>query len=273
MKKTPTVDYSARHDSFERWFQTPLGRSLLASQRAVLDHELGAMAGARQLQVGVSHRLPLATSTDFAQKIITTPAWHPNMPDGAAVCDADELPFPGDSMDLVVLHHTADFSPYPHQVLREAARVLRGEGVIALIGFNPFSLWGIRHLLSRQRQGPWGGRFLMRSRMEDWLTLLGCEMESSSTHFCSLPLQRRHRRSGPGRAKRKCSASLLPVGAYYCILARKRVPARIGKRRPWRRANVLPIPGTIGAPTGYAGPSGRALEQKRKGRESRWQAK
>ena len=144
MKKTPTVDYSARHDSFERWFQTPLGRSLLASQRAVLDHELGAMAGARQLQVGVSHRLPLATSTDFAQKIITTPAWHPNMPDGAAVCDADELPFPGDSMDLVVLHHTADFSPYPHQVLREAARVLRGEGVIALIGFNPFSLWGVR---------------------------------------------------------------------------------------------------------------------------------
>jgi len=94
VKGLQPVDYSARHESFERWIQTPLGRALLASQRRVLDHHLDGLTGARQLQVGLSHRLPLASGTDFSQKIITTPAWYPHMPDGVAVCDADELPLP-----------------------------------------------------------------------------------------------------------------------------------------------------------------------------------
>ena len=118
MKLEDAIDYQARHDSFEHWFQTPLGRALLADQRQYLDHKLASHTGARQLQVGVSHRLPLATGTDFLQRIIAVPQWHPDIPDGVAVCDADELPFSGDSMDLVILPHTADFSRYPHQVLR-----------------------------------------------------------------------------------------------------------------------------------------------------------
>ncbi|MEC8898630.1 MAG: SAM-dependent methyltransferase, partial [Pseudomonadota bacterium] len=56
MTTSGVIDYSARHESFERWVQTPLGRSLLASQRAVLDKELQGLTGARQLQVGLSHR-------------------------------------------------------------------------------------------------------------------------------------------------------------------------------------------------------------------------
>lgn len=257
---TGAVDYSQRHESFERWFQTPLGRSLLASQRRVLDHAFEDLAGARQLQVGLSHRLPLASGADFVQKIITTPGWHPQMPDGVAVCDADELPFPGDSMDLVILHHTADFSPDPHEVLRESARVLRGEGRIALIGFNPLSLWGVRRFLSRHHQGPWGGRFLMRSRMEDWLRLLGFELESSCTHFCTLPVQRKEGYSTRNHRTLNENGHFLPVGAYYCILARKRVYAPIRRRAPWRKSKVISMPGTVGASRGCSSQSAGATE-------------
>ena len=215
MSESDAVDYSARHESFERWFQTPLGRALLADQRRFVDAELQRLTGARQLQVSISHRLPLATGTDFSQKIMTTPRWYPHIPEGVAICDADELAFPGDSMDLVVLHHAADFSPYPHQVIREAARVLRGEGTMALFGFNPLSLWGARKLITRSSEGPWGGRFLLRGRMEDWL-------------------------------------NLLPVGAYYCILAKKRVHARLPRRPVWRQSKVIALPGTgtVGASRG-----------------------
>ena len=263
MTTSGVIDYSARHESFERWVQTPLGRSLLASQRAVLDKELQGLTGARQLQVGLSHRLPLASGTDFAQKIITCPAWHAHMPEGVAVCDADELPFPGDSMDLVILHHTADFSPDPHQVLRESARVLRGEGRIALVGFNPLSLWGARRLVSRHRFGPWGGRFLMRSRMEDWLRLLGFELENSGTYFCTLPLQRKHGASG--RRQRLAASSrphLLPAGAYYCILARKREYARIRTRASWRKSKVISLPGTVGVSSGCASHSSGRVDRR-----------
>src|SRR6056297_1476393 len=189
MARVDRIDFTARHSSFEDWFQTPLGQALLADQRTQVDRLTRPLTGARQLHVALSHRLPLATGTDFSQRILTTPDWQDRMPDGVAVCDADELPFPGDSMDLVILHHTVDFSPYPHQALREASRVLRGEGSILLIGFNPMGLWGLRRLVSRYPAGPWGGRFLLKSRMEDWLRLLNFSVESVESGFFKTPLQ------------------------------------------------------------------------------------
>jgi len=250
MVNSGPVNYHERHNSFERWFQTPLGRSLLANQRRVVDQRLLGLVGARQLQIGITHRLPLASGADFSQKIITSPGWQRHMPDGVAVCDADELPFPGDSMDLVILHHTADFSPDPHQVVRESSRVLRGEGRMIVLGFNPLSLWGLRRLLSRQRQGPWGGRFLMRSRMEDWLRLLGFTIENTCTHFCTLPIQRKEGYSSRNHRMSGHQGHFLPVGAYYCILARKNVYAPIKTRTAWRNRKTIRLPGAVGASRG-----------------------
>jgi len=259
------IDFTARHESFERWFQSSAGRAMLASQRQVLDQAIAPLTGARQLQVGLSHRLPLASGSDFAQKIITSPVWHAHMPDGVAICHADELPFPGDSMDLVILHHTADFSPDPHQVLRESARVLRGEGKIALIGFNPLSLWGVRRAISRHHEGPWGGRFLFRSRMEDWLRLLGFEIDDSATRFCTLPVKN----AGRHQSKVKRHLDWLPIGAYYCILARKHEYARIKPQMNWRKAKVMPMPGAMGAQGGCASQGG-SMSKDQKNQETQW---
>ncbi|MFN2361340.1 MAG: class I SAM-dependent methyltransferase [Marinobacter sp.] len=255
MTSAGEIDYSARHESFESWFQTPLGRALLADQRACVEHHVASLTGARQLQVGLSHRLPLASTTDFAQRILTTPVWDSLIPDGVAVCDADELPFPGDSMDLVIFHHTADFSPHPHQALREASRVLRGEGMIVLIGFNPFSLWGLRKLVSRKRGGPWGGRFMMKRRMEDWLRLLDFSVESAQSAFFQVPFQGSSAKEGNGLVERLCGNRFLPVGAYYCILAKKRVYSRIPRKPAWQSKKVIAMPGggTVGASRTYPG--------------------
>jgi SAM-dependent methyltransferase len=154
-------------------------------------------------------------------------------------------------MDLVLLHHAQDFSPHPHQVLREAARVLRGGGNLVLIGFNPLSLWGMRKLISRSRTGPWGGRFLLPGRMEDWLTLLDFAVEDRHCRFYRPPLRRfagirGKARKGPGKAIR-----LLPLGAYYCILATKQVGAPVRKRPAWRQQPVR-LPGAVGACNRYS---------------------
>lgn len=247
------IDYCARHDAFESWFQTPLGSSLLADQQACIERHVKELSGARQLQVGLSHRLPLARGSDFIQRILTTPTWNAKIPDGVAVCDADELPFPGDSMDLVILHHTVDFAAHPHQALREASRVLRGEGTMVLIGFNPFSLWGLRKLVSRNRGGPWAGRFMMKSRMEDWLRLLDFSVESTGSSFFRLPLQRAVARERKGLVERLCGNRFLPLGGYYCIRAKKRVYSRIPRKPVWQPQKVISMPGrgTVGASRSY----------------------
>ncbi|MDX1800068.1 MAG: class I SAM-dependent methyltransferase [Marinobacter sp.] len=253
MSHRQTVDYDLRHEEFERWFQTPLGRALLADQRACVNTHVNTLQGLRQLHVGVSHRLPLASSSDFSQRIITTPRWHPHLPDGVVVCDSDELPFPDDTMDLVILHHSADFSAFPHQVLREAARVTRSGGKILILGFNPISLWGARKILFRQSSGAWGGRFLLRSRMEDWLNLLDFRTDSARSYFYRLPIQNVRLIEKLALMERLGGSRLLPIGAYYCILATKQVWAPIGKRPLWRRPNVIPLPagGTLGVSRGY----------------------
>ncbi|SDW63599.1 class I SAM-dependent methyltransferase [Marinobacter mobilis] len=246
-------DYAERHRNFEHWFQTPLGRALIADQRRCIDQVLaGVMPGDRLLQVGLSHRLPLTSALDFTHKFMTTSEWGCGIPDGAVVCDSDELPFPSESMDLVILHHSADFSAYPHQVVREACRVLKGGGQLLHIGFNPLSIWGLRKLLSRCHSGPWGGRFILKSRMEDWLRLLDLGVDRSGSYFLHLPLNNLSPQGDLRWLTRIGGQGILPVGAYYCILATKRVGSPIKVQRNWRRSNVITLPGTtaIGASRG-----------------------
>jgi SAM-dependent methyltransferase len=259
MRSTDKVDYNHQLPVFEAWYQTALGRQLLADQRHFVDELTGGFSGAHQLVVTVSHRLPLATGNDFGQRMMTTNCWSRDLGDGVVVCDGDELPFPGESMDLVVLHHTHDFSERPHQVVREAARVLRSCGRLLIIGFNPFSSWGLRKLVTRSQQAPWSGRFVARGRLEDWLRLLEFEVEQSLTRFYRLPI----RPAGKGRRKRtmeRVGQRLhLPGGAYYGVLAEKKVAASVDTKTSWRqlRPATVPVAGSLGA----ARTRGRAINR------------
>ncbi len=97
---------------------------------------------------------------------------------GVIVAAAAQLPIATDCIDAMVLVHTLDFSRDPHQVLREAERVLIPEGRLIVIAFNPFSLWGLWRVFGR-RQGniPWSGHFVSYPRLNDWLSLLGFGIE------------------------------------------------------------------------------------------------
>ena len=92
----------------------------------------------------------------------------------------EDLPIENASMDLVVLPHQLEFSENPHQILREAERILMPEGKLVITGFNPVSLWGIYQRLSsrkeRTEQFPWKGHFISLNRIKDWLTLLNFEI-------------------------------------------------------------------------------------------------
>ena len=258
-KEHTPADWAERQKSFEQWFGSPLGRRFISDQQNCVRHQTDDLVGARQLVVSVTHQWPLAPDSDFAERIVATPRWQPDMPKSVVVCDADELPFPGNSMDLVILHHTPDFSAWPHQVVREAFRVLRGGGQLLVIGFNPISLWGLRKAVTRNTAGPWGGRFMFRSRMEDWLSLLDFTVEESTCHFYSTTFRgRRYNRRRQESDQLLWSLPrrglhLLPLGAYYSIRATKRVCAPVARKPAWRRKNVVGMPATpqLGASRGY----------------------
>lgn len=169
------------------WFETPPGRYLLGWEQAQFDQTVTDVFGYHALQLGLgevqglrSNRMPnrwLALD-DPAQASTATKA--------ALFCDFSALPFPANSLDLVVLPHTLELGPDPHATLREVERVLVPEGRIVICGFNPTSLWGMRqqraHLYGRFGLGelylPQGGDFIGYRRLRDWLRLLSFEVES-----------------------------------------------------------------------------------------------
>ena len=97
-------------------------------------------------------------------------------PPAQVLADPHWLPFPENSLDLVVLPHALEFTTEPHQLLREVYRAVRPEGQIVLAGFNPFSLFGARRYFGRGETPPWNGSFIALYRLKDWLALLGFEV-------------------------------------------------------------------------------------------------
>jgi SAM-dependent methyltransferase len=156
--------------SLSEWFATPQGCYVLEREQAYFEHAVTHIFGYNALQLGLpehdfleGNRMPLRLKAGNQAG------------NDVRLCCTD-LPFDSDSLDLLLLPHVLEFSEYPHQILREGARVLRPEGNIIISGFNPYSLWGMHRALGRQQGYPWCGHFIALSRLKDWLALLGCEI-------------------------------------------------------------------------------------------------
>lgn len=151
------------------WFESELGRYLLSREQAWFDAVAADLFGFHAMQLGHcgveclrANRMPHR----FCASLLA----------GELRCRPEHLPLASQSLDLLALPHVLEFSPNPHQLLREAERVLRPEGRLLIAGFNPLSLWGLRRRLMREpREWPWNGRFIHLTRLKDWLALLGFE--------------------------------------------------------------------------------------------------
>jgi SAM-dependent methyltransferase len=157
-------------ENLSEWFATPQGGYVLTREQKYFDRTVSDIFGYNALQLGLpehgflrNNRMPLRFSAG-------------NQSGNAVRLICTELPFDCDSLDLVVLPHVLEFSEYPHQVLREVARVLRPEGNLLISGLNPRSLWGMHRVLSRRKGYPWQGNFIALPRLKDWLALLGFEV-------------------------------------------------------------------------------------------------
>lgn len=188
--------------SFTDWLKTPPGSYLLRWERDNFDEAVSDIFGYHALQLGLPELDSLQTNR-MPHKWLASTSGLPNAdslsfgddrtsprtvssPRVALVCDSEALPFPENSLDLVVLPHTLEISSDPHATLREVARVLVPEGRVVISGFNPTSLWGLR-----QRRGhfyrrlgyddmflPKTGEFIGYWRLRDWLRLLDFEVDS-----------------------------------------------------------------------------------------------
>ena len=229
------------------WYATPLGQALQASEKACLDGVLAQLFGYHLLQVGRPCTVDLLSASRVSHcMIMDLPPAIPDGRSGELVGLPHALPFAAASLDVVVLPHILEFSPWPHEVLREVERVLIPEGSVVLLGFNPWSSWvSKRLLLGWRKRVPWCGRFRTQARIRDWLSLLGFDIDPASSCFYRPPvahpgiLSRLGWMDGLGRRLWR------PFGASYIMVARKRVATLTPVRPRWRPRRKLVAPGLV----------------------------
>lgn len=225
------------------WLQTPAGRYLLAWERAQLDLAVSDLFGFHALQLGLPELDALAANRMKHQWLAT------DVPDIKAhfVTDFSALPFPANSLDLVVLPHALERTPDPHATLREVERVLVPEGRVVICGLNPVSLWALRmhreRLARRFGLEPMGlpptGELIGYWRLRDWLRLLGFEVEAARFGGYRLPFASE---KWLNRFDWMEAAGLRwwPIlGAVYFLVAVKRVRGMTLLSPHWKPARVL----------------------------------
>jgi SAM-dependent methyltransferase len=200
------------------WLKSPLGRQLVTAEAALLQGLLDEVFGLELLQLGCwgASRELLAASRIRRQTVIAEQA-------GAAVdvvARLEALPIQTATVDAVLLPHTLEFQSDPQAVVREADRVLTGEGQIIILGFRPTSLWGLRAAASREGFPPGLQSMLAARRVCDWLRLLGYEIVLERKYLFCRPWG--DGAAGSRRILRRGLMNPLPAGAWL-IRARKHV--------------------------------------------------
>ena len=91
------------------------------------------------------------------------------------------LPLQCDSVDMIILPHILEFDAYRFQAMREVERVLKPEGTVVILNFNPWSVWvRYQYLWDKRLADSWRGHFISRHRVIDWLKLLNFEVTTVS---------------------------------------------------------------------------------------------
>lgn len=246
MVNRSTMDFEAREkaarlqEAMSEWFDSPLGRRLLQVERRILERALSRRFGYHLLELGCAN-LRMHQSSPIGHKFAFSPVATPSCHQAAARAEA--IPLASDTIDLVLLHHALDYSDNPHQLLREASRILIAGGHMVIVGFNPWSIWGLRQKLQWPKYVPWTGDMLSPLRVADWLKLLDFQVEYTRYGVYALPF------NSPGLIRYSSfldgPAERLnwPTGGIYVISAKKQVLPLTPIQATWKR-----FPAPVGIP-------------------------
>jgi len=229
------IDNSRRIELCE-WFRGFPGQSVLAVEAYALRMLWPSLFGKTAVQMGSIGEINLLEDCNAPiRSMLEFPGVPgPDVPRIHAL--PEQIPFDQRSIDIMLLPHTLEFSDDPHQVLREVSRVLAPEGHVVIVGFNPFSLWGLRKMLTRKPRGvPWCGNFLSLARLKDWLKLLDFDPVQGSMHYYRPPLTSIATLDRL-RFLDKAGNRWWPLaGGVYLVVARKRVAGMTALRPEWRK--------------------------------------
>lgn len=202
------------------WFTTPKGQILQQQETAFLQRSITVSCKQIIVQIGA-----LGWENDFIDCSLyeqfyvmddeQNPWYESKLLRGATV----DLPFKTASVDMVILPHLLEFDRHKHQVLREVERILKPEGKLTIISFNPWNIYvNLQYMRRRAKNTPWFPGLVSRTRIEDWLRLLNFEVElAAGFNFDATRINSGHA-EGRGQELRVASFGIKAIKRSYHLI-------------------------------------------------------
>lgn len=244
---------------YDLWHDSCYGSEFYNQEIQILKSHIEKFFGFHILQIGASeleyfkdlsdnlkinHRLVLKQYTKLPDDskmprgtVITNKPSEPQGSVSVLYGNDNSLPLETASIDAVLIAHNLEFSTDPYGNLREVDRILMPEGHLIILGFNPWSLWGVRKVLTGYNVNcfPWDGssKWFSSYRICDWLTLLNYQVKHK-IHFFYRPCVNNKKILGYTKAFEQIG-KIFPFGsAGFCIIAEKKQESFTLVRTNWQ---------------------------------------
>lgn len=232
--------------NFDQWINSAMGRACIQSEALQLGPWVKRVFGYHCVMLG---------EPEWSQCLQDNPIHHtlcinPTNPRGKAnsiagmvpelslvTAEWNALPIDQDAVDVVFLAHVLERHSFPHEILREAQRVLIPQGHLVITAFNPFSLFGLlKPVLQFPAHSFWRAKWISLLRLKDWLALLGFTVIEVKTTFFRWPCQFLSNRPPDvnGFYEKSCQSLLPYLGSSIVILAQKSVIPLTPIRPKWQ---------------------------------------
>lgn len=218
-----------------------LGSALLEAEQRVLTGLLDRHYGKHALLIGVPGQSALLTARSAACQTLMSPIHHSKQ---TAYIEADfhDLPLLTGSIDLVLLPHTLEFVDNPRQLLSEACRIVKPEGLIVIVGFNPYGVWRLRKKIV--------GSLIQRQHIKNWLKLAEFALEKQSSFLYRPPVDSAGIYQKMAFLERVGGLLYPLLAGAYVVVARAKVIPLTPIRLKWKQnlSNIrvsTTIPGNI----------------------------
>ena len=220
---------------WNQWLtQQFLGEHLLAAEKNILSEMLDRHFGRHAVLIGTPNQANLLHATTIPMHSLLSPIIPHGKKIGHIEADFHELPILTGSIDLVMLPHTLEFIDNPRQLLAEACRIIKPEGLIVICGFNPYSIWGLKKIFSKNKSAPWSAQFMHANKIKSWLHLADFEMEKQR-HFLYRPPANNKSTFHQLRFIEQIGKCFPMLGSVYVLLARAKVIPLTPIRLKWKQ--------------------------------------
>lgn len=212
----------------------------MALESVWLTDKLSELKGSNLMFHGVAKDVDYLDKTLVTHKFRMGLPWQQGIIDASAWMSSSRWPLEDDSLDNIILQHSLDFTRRPHQLIREASRVLSPNGTLIIIGFNPISWWGVgRGMFPFASDMPSKANLISINRLKDWLLLLDYSIEGCITGGYCWPFNFWPFNTGSMndplnslslKTEQALTSKTMLCGSLYMIVGQKKVSGYINSR-------------------------------------------